>query len=432
MKNKIFSAFLLGSILLLILPVAVFAQQPAYIVSSTSPISAELRQHVDDWLAVSPPSNNIYFAVTYTQESEEGAYLVCLVALDLASPDEEWSFTGMETAQGTTPSKVSWFGTIKVFADGDVVLLTEAAEGFATSAAKLARSTQPGPGGSASIRFPWQPSKAVRYGRAGVHPVGHGYVNPWRMVDFHSGTDMGSGAASDRVYASAAGEVTWVCDDDTTMIVQIDDGEDYFLYADLLENANLELEHNFAQSETIGFLKHGTYVDTCGTALQTEDHWRLRWGFQKGSNNTFQAEGCILTGIVENYTVSSAAVWGCGTEKIKPGDILTHYGNIPTDDFGSVQQPKFFTMLLDGLNTVFDVLVGNLLPEHNSPSAFILPILNGVKIIFRIVNVLLRGNFNFAPAMIFVGLTISVRLALGSVYLAGAIIRIIKSIPFVP
>lgn len=431
MNYKILCITLLIALVLLAVPMPVIAQETAYIVSTTQPISAELRAHIDAWLATSRPSDNIYYAVTYTQASDEGAMLVCLVAVDLASPDEEWSFTGMETAQGVEPSKVSWFGTIKVFADGDVVLLTEPAEGFG-AVSKLARSTQPGPGGGAFIRFPWQPSKAVRYGRAGVHPVGHGYTNPWRMVDFHSGTDMGSGAASDRVYASASGEVTWVCDDDTTFIVQVDDGEDYFLYADLLDNANLVLEHEFTQNETIGFLKHGSYLDTCGTALQTDAHWRLRWGFQKGSNNTFQAEGCILTGIVENHTVSSAGAWQCGTETIRPGDILTHFGNIPADDFGAVNQPKFFTMLLDGLNTVFDTLVGNLLPEHNSPSAFILPILNSVKIVFRIVNVLLRGNFNFAPAMIFVGATIAVRLALGSVYLAGAIIRIIKSIPFVP
>jgi hypothetical protein len=434
------SVLFLMALALAMMPAPAQAQEPAYIVSTLQPIAEDTRAAVNAWLASTPPFPLTYYAVTYAQPTDNGtAFYICLVALNLTSPDEEWSFTGRTDADGNfVPSAVGWFGTVKVFSDGAVILRSSSTE-QASASSKMAAPLL-GPGGGTHVTFPWQPAKAVQYGLAGVHPAGYSLADDWRAVDLLSGSDLGSGAANDKVYASTSGTVDYVCDDGTTVAIKTDNGNDEFIYAHLLDNANLEIDHSFNARALIGSLKHGSFTDSCGTALQTAQHWHLHWGFRKGSNNTFRVEGCFLFAIVDNYLGSSAGVWQCGTEKIKPRDWLYHYGNIAilegevdlTGADGMPTQPRFFTFLLTGLKAVFDAMIGNTLPEHNSAWSAVTPVLNGVKIIFRIVNVLLRGNFNLIPAMTAIAALITLKLFLTPFSIAGAIMRIIKSLPGMP
>jgi hypothetical protein len=420
------------------------AQGTASVIYTTIPVDAELRGRVDTWLSTSAPTNDIFYAITYVQAYGLDAYYVSLVALHLETADEPWSFTGDET---TGENKVSWFGTILVHNDGAVEMFTTSTGPSADvlSPFKLAMPIVPAPalgaGGGAYVRFPWQPSKAVKYGVLGVHSAGYSLsATNWRAVDLVSGSDMGTGAANDQVYASVTGTVDYVCQDSDSTAIKVSGSGDQFLYAHLLHNANLAIGHSFSAGGVIGSLKHGSFagdlVGNCGYAVQTAEHWHLHWGFQM-ANTQFQAEGCILTQALSvgagDVAVGTSGAWKCGNTTVKVNDILTHYGNIPGNDTGSqTNDMNFFDFMLLGFKGIFDAMIGNTLPEHNSEVQFIAPILNGVKIVFRIVNILIRGNFNLAPAATMIIATIAFRGVIGLIFLAASIMRIIKSIPMIP
>lgn len=401
----------------------------AYIFDSTKPISAELRQALNDWLAVSPPSSAVYYAVTYTRFDGENTH-ASLAGFNLASPEDPWSVIGDENGN----HQAVWLGTVKVLPDNSVLLKTPTEGEFADigryKIAIPAFIPLPGAGGGAYVRFPWQPAKAVQYGILGVHDAEFGNTGAWRAVDLISGTDMGSGAANDSVYASVGGTIDYVCDDGQTVTVRLTGSGDYFLYAHLLDNATLEEANSFSAGGVLGKLKHGSFVsEGCGGAIQKENHWHLHWGFIT-NNNTFQAEGCILNGI------GPLAAWRCGNTTVRVLGYLYHYGNIGINpDTGTVGVhlgeasgggPSFWDFLLGGLKGVFDYFVTNNLPEHQSASTLINPILNSVKIIFRIALVILHGNFNFLPAVQMIGFTIAARIALSSIFLVVGVYRVIR------
>lgn len=431
MKTKLalLIVFLFG---LLTLPANVRAQtEPSSVVQTLKPISAEVRAALNAWLAVSAPEPVPYYAVTYSRMFGMEYTFVSLVALNLTTPDEEWTFT--EGEDGTT--KVLWWGSVKVYADGTVEKYVApddqplAVKRFELAALDFVPLLSPNfsAGGGAYVRFPWQSAKAVKYGVLGVHDMGYSYnlSEHWAAVDLVSGSDMGSGAASDKVYASVGGTVDYVCEGSTATTVGLSGNGDKFIYAHLEQNANLIAEHTFSQGSMIGTLVHGSFVDTCGYAVQQDDHWHLHWGFiTKGNttlNSTFQAEGCILFG-------TNPGTWTCGTTEVKPNGYLTHYGDLLTgEEDGAAVTLSFWDYLVTGAKDIFDALFTNNLPEHGSPSTFITPILNGIKIVFRIASVLLRGNFNFMPAIAAVVIVLSIKIAMASVYIVVGIARMIKA-----
>lgn len=403
--------------------------QPGQIVSINSPISAELRAALTTWLETSPPSSAVYYAVTYTQPIGFDTY-VSLVGLNIEHPDDFWSIVGDEFGN----QQVIWMDTVRVYEDG-AITFPFAQQARTLKLALPALSPLPGAGGGSYVRFPWQPGKAVQYGILGVHDADFGLdANTYGAVDLISGTDMGSGAANDSVYASVSGTITHICNYEDTRAVRLTGGGDTFLYAHLLPNANLVIDHTFQAGQMMGTLAHGSFVDECGNAIQKDKHWHLHWGFAM-SNNSFQAEGCILKG------TSVVGAWQCGNTNVKVLGYLYHYGNIGVNpDTGTVGihlgeaaggGPSFWDYILPGFKGIFDALLLNNLPEHSSAtSQLITPIMNGVKIVFRIAGVLLRGNLNLAPALGVVVLAISIKLTLTLITFAGYIWRIIKSIPF--
>ncbi|WKZ34865.1 MAG: hypothetical protein QY332_14695 [Anaerolineales bacterium] len=412
----------------------------AQIIWINSPISSELRQALDEWLLVSPPSSAVYHAVTYTQPTGTGTY-VSMVGLNIENPDDYWSIIGDEEGN----PQVVWLNTLLVAQDGTVTYPFGAGIGEQSRINKLARSFKipvPIPGGGAYVRFPFQPAKAVKYGASGFHIAGFdlSWNSGWGAVDLISGSDMGSGAANDSVYASAFGTVTYICESDTVAIVTDGPGGE-FLYAHLLPNASLEMGQAYQAGQVIGTLKHGSFVNTCGHAVQSGEKWHLHWGFVSkeeenflGTKN-FNAEGCIMT----KSAFFTSGVWRCGTKTIKVNGYLEHYGNIGLDpdgggigthllpgQYGSGSGPSFWNYLLAGLKGIFDYFVTNNLPEHESSVTLLNPILTSVKIVFRIALVLLHGNFNFIPAVQMVGFTIGIRLAFSTLFVVIGIYRIIR------
>lgn len=430
-KKAFFLAFVLIAGLLVALPVHAQEVLPGQIISINSPISAEVRAALDAWLQT-PPSLAVYYAVTYSQETTTGTY-ISLVGLDIASPTDEWSIAGDEFGNDF----IMWLDTVFVATDGTVSLpFTPSAS--SSAAFKLAAPiTAPltGAGGGSYVRFPWQPSKAVQFGILGIHSSDFGLGG--NAVDLVSGSDMGSGAANDSVYASVGGEVTYICDYGDTIAVRLVGGGDSILYAHLLPNANLEIGHTFTAGARMGSLKHGTFSDECGNAFQQDDHWHLHWGFLM-SGGKYSAEGCTLSG------TSALAQWKCGNTTIKVLQFLYHYGNIGvnpetgtvgahTGGEGAGGGPSFWVYFLDGVTGIFKALFLDSLPEHDVQLAQMFTgILTSIKVVFRISYMLLRGNLNLMPTVTFLVLGITTVIILRGVAVIVYIMRVIKSIPFVP
>jgi len=444
MKGRIFIAVsIIAALLIAAMPVNAQAE-PGQIVSINSPISSELRATLDTWLQ-DPPSEAVYYAVTYTQSTGNGTY-VSIAGLDLDSPEEEWSLTGTTSTDTegnvSVENKVLWMDTILVGEDGSISYPFQRPQ-----ASAIFKNAMPieaplyGAGGGAYVMFPWQPAKAVQYGIAGLHMAELGW-NVGYAVDLKSGSEMGSGAASDAVYASAGGTVSYMCDFGGAIAFRIT-GADDFLYANLLSNENLQIGETFSPGEKLGTLRHGSFVDPCASVVQTNSQWELHWGFILSSDYKFQAEGCILKGNFNPLTgafISPLATWTCGNTKVKPLGFLYHYGNISASPengtigthvlVGNGGGPSFWEYLLEGATNILNILILDKLPAHDSSmNTFINAIMNGVKIVFRIVNVLIRGNLNLAPAATVILIAIGVKMALGTLTLAGYILRIIKSIP---
>lgn len=431
MKNKfliLFSLVLVFALLTATIP-AHAQTAPGQIVSVNEPISPELRDALELWLQT-PPSSAVYYAVTYTQPIGMDNY-VSMVGLNIASPDAPWSVTGDEFGN----TQVIWLDTLRVFADGTVT--RPFSETSSSAAFKLAMPIyQPvlGAGGGSYVRFPWQPSKAVQFGVLGIHNSDFG-LEGGKAVDLISGSDMGSGAANDWAYASVSGTVNYICNYGDTVAVRITGGGDSFLYAHLLPNANLELDHSFSAGQKIGQLKHGTFTDECGNALQQDDHWHLHWGFLMSAGK-FQAEGCFLTG------AGPLAKWMCGNTETRPLGFLYHYGNIGTNpDPGTVGShtgtgagggPSFWDYFLEGTLGFVDYLFDASLPEHNSNISDLADgVLSGVKIVFRISYMLLRGNLNLAPAFTLIVGAITIVMALRLIAFVFIVWRaLLQLVPF--
>lgn len=443
--NLLMALAIMAGLLLVAIQPAQAQAAPGQIVWINKPISSELRDALDAWLA-SPPSSAVYYAVTYTQPIGED-YYATMVGLNIQNPDDPWSFTGLHTVdENGAPvltTQVIWIETIRVSPDGSVTYPFR--ENQTSAAFKLSMPIDApslGAGGGSYVRFPWQPSKVIKWSLLGVHGGGDlADEREWRAMDWASGSDMGSGAANDQFYASVGGQIEAVCDDGTSVAILVEGNGDSFIYGNLKDNANLVLGHSFSAGQSMGSVIHGAFFGACGNAIQQDDRWSGHWGFVI-LNNTFKAEGCILS----NPAGAEKWHWTCGNTVIQPNSPIYHYGNVtPSVDPGTLPAhaywegpasgggPSFWDYFIEGAKGLFDELFLSKLPEHESAnSIFINSILNGVKIVFRIVNVLIRGNLNLVPAATVVVIAITINLGLGVVTLAGYVIRIIKSIPFIP
>lgn len=391
------------------------AQDVPHIFDSTVPASAEVRTAVDIWLAASPPSSALYYAITYTELITDETTYVSLVGLD--SADLNWSLTGKDDGV----SHIVWMGTVKVFGDGRVELHTPTQQAMNVRGYKVAAPLSAG--GGSSIRFPWQGGKSMMYGPRAVHAAGYSQ-NGMVAVDLVGGLSMGSGVASASVYAATTGTVDYVCQDDHSVAIRTtNDNYDTFIYAHILDNSSLTMDHEFAAGAMIGTLRSGPFNSSCGWADQGTDQYHLHWGIQPASN-LFRAGGCVLS--------TTSGKWTCGSTTVAPTQYLVNNGAGGTDSGGEANSdPTFFDYVIVGIGNLFDKLIVQNLPTHTA-SAFVTPIMNSVQVVFRVLTVLVIGNLNLRPAVFLWSIAIAWKLTMGAVWLIGALMRVIKSIPLVP
>lgn len=402
------------------------AQDAPHVFDSTMPIDAELRAALDAWLLVDNPSSAIYYAVTFAQPSGFDT-LVSLAGFDDIT--NGWNITG--DVFGV--NHVLWLGSVRVMVDGTVERLTTDAQQARGNGYEVAAIGDFIPnlaplyahGGGDWVRLPMSSSKSFQFGILGVHAAGYagsGVTGDMVAVDFVTGTDMGANFATGYVFASEPGVVEYVCEDeDSTAVVVKSANDNRFLYAHLNHNDALVLEHSFAPSGEIGYLKFGSFGtpdEGCGWADQRDAQHHLHWGIEP-ANGVFRAESCVLT-IAKNN-------WKCGSEEIGPGEYITARGvNDETDPYSS---PTMFDFILIGLLNIYDTAIVQQLPEGESSFALTAPILNSVRVVLRVVNVLIIGNLNLTPTIGLWILAIYWKIAFGAIWLIAAILRTIKMIP---
>lgn len=413
MKTNALLSISLIALLALTVCSPVSAQAETQLIS-IHPMDTATREALEQWLNTSAPVPAPFYAVTYIEAAGYDFY-VSLVGLNISSPDEEWHFT----EEPGSPSKVLWVGSVKVLATGVIEPLYE--NGSASSA-KVASPRLAG--GGSHVSFPFAAGSFVIYGPRGVHGSGDYSTSGMVAVDLVSGDDLGGSAASSAVYASVAGTIDFVCDDDTSVAVRLSGGSETIIYAHLKDNENLTMSHSFEKGEYIGDLKYGSFDDDCGWAEQKDNHYHLHWMFTPASN-AFRAENCILS--------TTTKKWTCGTQTIGIGGKLFGGGGGPdgidTPGNQTNQERSFWDGLLIAFVSIVDRGALKLLPEHNSPTAILTGVINMVRMLFRLVWTLTKFNLNLGPIMALLILTIGAKVVFGVVWVAFAVLRTIKALP---
>lgn len=411
--------FLLLFVLVLANVPSVHAQGVPYIVGTTRPISAELRGWLDDWLAATPPSDAPYYIVTYWNERETD-YFVSMVGVLLASPDEAWSLEDVE--------KTTWMGSVTVNKITGIVSPFSGPMGTGRKAPGLA-SMRTAAGGGSYVMFPFAQGSSAMYGPRGVHGSGDYGTSGMLFVDLVSGDDMGVTAAPPYVYAADAGEVDYVCDDGVTVAVRTHNGDtgDYFLYAHMLDNANLVEAHAFTQGELIGTLKYGTFEGgspSCGWAEQHANHYHVHFGFVP-SGGKYQIGSCILT--------ISTQTWACGDETVRVGGYLVGGGGYttPGNSTGtsgagtSVNDPTFFDYVLAGVVGLVSRNIFSLLPSHQ-PFEYAYIAYNSVEMFFRLVFVLVQSNVSLQWVFVVLLYALTIKITMFAVSIIPLLFRAFK------
>lgn len=357
-----------------------------HVIHSTKPISQELKDHLDAWLAANQPSPALYYVVTYAKE-KNGVTHVSLAGVDLPSPElpEDWSMF----EEG---NNVVWMGTVTVQEDGTVVPFSEPQARGSSKLFLPVFLPHPAPGGGSYVAFPFRSGTGMIYGPRGVHGSGDYGTSGMYAVDLVSGDDLGASAAPPYAYASDAGTIDYICDDGVTVAVRTYNAstDDYFIYAHLLDNANLTISSTFSRGELLGAIKYGDFNDDCGWAEQQEDHYHIHWMFEP-SGGAFQAEGCILR--------ISTQKWTCGNQEIGTGGWIIGGGGFGPgdDDFTSGQvEPTFWDYLIYGFINFVDIGLIRLLPDHESYTAFY-AVISSIRLMMRIAYVLIRSNLSVKP-----------------------------------
>ena len=389
------------------------AQAPApEVIDGTMPISVELRTALEAYLEAYPPSAAPYYAPTYVQD--QGAYvLVSLAGLDLQSADDPWRMESTEDQ----PSNVVWIGTVRIYPDGS-------GEMYSTQQTRnLPHLAAPdlGPGGGQYVHLPFTPGKSMMYGVRLIHGSGDYGTSGMYAVDLVGGDSLGTNVASSTVYASAAGEIDYVCADDVSVAVRTynEATDDYFVYAHLLDNASLELETVFTSGQAIGALRYGTFDDSCGWAEQADSNYHIHLMFEPSG-------GAYKVG---TYTVLlSDKKFHSGDKTYGAGDwIFNNYVHSGYDDPSGAGSyvPSIWDNIVSGI-VVFITGTGNLLPAHNSTSAILRGVMNTVVLFFRLTWILLRGNLNLAPIAVIALFLIGVRIPFWTIKLIFWGIRVFR------
>jgi len=423
--RKTVSIILVAFLLMLSFVTTAYADGPdPVLVNGTTPVSTDVRDAINAWLATDAPADAPYFAVTYAQAAGDET-IVSLVALNISDPNDEWFFVD----EGNAPSAVVWIGSVRVFSDGEVQPFQSG--GQANGGGHMASPVSAG--GGSYVAFPWEAGKSVIYGSRAVHGSGDYGTSGMVAVDLVSGTDLGSGAANDKAYASDAGEIDYICDDGIQIAVRTYNSTtgDYFIYAHLLDNAGLTMGAAFTRGQSIGTLKHGTFSDTCGWAQQQDNHWHVHWMFTP-ANNAFRAEDCTLQ--------LADKKWHCGaTEVVGTGGWLTGGGGYGATSGGTkgTHDPGTDHVRASLENSLWDnIIVGvafiidpfwKVTPEHQGLT-FLEPLYHTMELVFRLVRVFAYGNINLGPVLALLLVALAFKAAMWLIWLVVFALKAWKSL----
>lgn len=259
-----------------------------------------------------------FFAVTSIQEYENWLF-VSTVGLDILDPKDEW-----------TVEKANWLGLILVeTTDGEPInSAVEGTDDFSDLIEQIPDSLldtntkidldpkKRNLSMEATYIFPWESGKYMQYGISGVHNNGWAsLVGDWKAVDFLSDGNTSSGHAPNKLLASAAGTISWVCKDSYAVDIRIGN----LMYSHLLDNSNLAVGNSFAQGGYLGQMRAGTFSGNCGSASQQTYNFHVHYGFPNAS--TFS---------IENWTLNlSTQVWSNGSTTCSKGNYCLQAGTTP-------------------------------------------------------------------------------------------------------
>jgi hypothetical protein len=209
------------------------------------------------------------------------------------------------------------------------------------------------------------------------------------------------------VYAVTAGVVDYVCSDSTTTLIRTYNSttNDYFIYAHMLDNANLEMDHAFSAGALIGNLKYGSFDDTCGWAEQKASNYHLHFGFQ-AANNAMRMENCILDTNTEK--------WTCGTKTVSSGQFLIGGGG-GGGGGGTGEttfQPGLWDYMVGAFVGIFRTAIVNRLPNHEEMQ-FVNVLYSSIRLTLQVAYVMVRSNINLAYFMAVVLLGFGIKLLFG-------------------
>lgn len=306
---------LLTLLIFLATPLSALADEPTIIMAQpTVQVSDQINNAVVNLLTAQRPSDTYIYAITYAALWHNG-WIASVVGLaNIQPPYDNWS---LEDGDAT------YLGSI-VIPYNDPPYYYDPSSQANTRAAKTAKLIHPGPGGGANIYLPFQPGKQMQYGIRGVHGSGDFGTSGMVAVDLVGADNMGSNIAPPNVYASADGVIDYVCTDGVSVAVKAYDTTttNKFLYAHLINNANLTIGYALKRGVQFANLVKGSFTNTCGWASQSPESYHVHWMFEP-SSNYFQAE---------KYTLNtSTGDWTDGTNTIRVLGFLTAYGGGSSD-----------------------------------------------------------------------------------------------------
>lgn len=264
--------------------------------------------------------------------------------------------------------------------------------------------------------LPYKPGTFVYIGPSGVHNAGYGMTG-WKAVDLVSGSDFGSSAATDDVFASTSDEITYVCRDSTSVAIRAGN----FIYAHLVDNTFLQEGNNLVRGTRFATLKHGTFSDTCGWANQQPNHYHLHFGMpglqviQFSGWNFYPYDGVFVRG---NERV------GTGQRLINPG--VTNEDVEVSDPYADLREGK---SIWDGIVSAIVEIANNAIStfparsQQNNQDI----IMQSAGAIMRVFFIILSSSFNLN---VFAFVVITMLILEPSRLLYKLYMTIKKAIPF--
>ena len=380
------------------------------IVDTTLPVDAGIRSAVEAWLGSSAPVPLPYWAITSVNQKPDGE-IVSIVALNIDTPEQEWHF--FDT------NDVAYMGSVLVDENLNVSKYSHDPDpGMSSAIIKLASLNVPrmirnGAGGGSDVIFPWQQGSAMMYRPNGIQIYGNlgGAGIGFGAVDFIGGDDWGSGIAPAKVYAAYDGVIDYVCQGSVKVTIRTHDEatNSYYLYGNLIDNANLEENTAFRTGSLIGALKYGSGSDECSSIKQNDKHYHLHFGFipLAPASSGMRIENCIL-----NIGTSK---WQCGTKTVYPGQFLVHVGGVTTggqDDGIAITQPSFWDYVVVGIVDVWDETVIKNMPSHTTMK-YTYVIYSSAKLAIKMARVLVYSNVNIGPLLTVALFGFSIKLLFG-------------------